>query len=429
MALDVDYLLDEIEAQYLEDDRPWIVGFSGGKDSTMLLQLVWTAIRRINPENRQKKIYVICNNTLVENPKVLEYVEDVLNKIRRAAVLQTMPMIVDQTTPTLEDSFWVNLIGKGYPAPSSLMRWCTERLKIRPTTKYILDKVSTLGEVVILLGSRSDESSTRAKSLAKYAQKGTRLRKHILPNAYVFAPIKDVLTEEVWQYLNNVDSPWGAFNKTLTTLYKNASGGDCPLVTDLETPSCGQSRFGCWVCTVVKKDKSMEGLILNGESWMEPLMDIRDFLLEARDNHDKYRMKVRRNKDEGIGPYLPEVRKQILESILRAQKEAQAESPGIELISHQELVAIQVTWYRDGYFDLNVAEIYNSVYDKYISLENADESWIKEQNLLKDACGGDGRQYKLLNELLLLQKTKTLLVKQRGLQNDLENQLEKYISI
>src|SRR5690606_19297950 len=99
------------------------VGFSGGKDSTMLLQQVWYALKSIPAQLRTRKIYVVCNNTLVENPKIIEYVERVLKKIEVAAHEQSMPIMVQRTTPSLEDSFWTKLIGLGYPAPNSVFRW------------------------------------------------------------------------------------------------------------------------------------------------------------------------------------------------------------------------------------------------------------------------------------------------------------------
>ena len=304
-------IIEEIKDQYLEDDnnRPWIIAFSGGKDSTLMLQLAWQALQKIPSEFRSRKVYVICNNTLVENPTVLTYVDEILAKIQKGAVEQGMPITVDQTTPQLEDTFWVNLIGKGYPAPNNMFRWCTERLKISPTTKYITDKISKHGEAVILIGTRSDESISRAQSIKKHEIKGTRLRAHPLPNANSYAPIKDITTDELWEYLLQVKSPWGGDNRKLIAMYNNASEGDCPLVVDIKTPSCGNSRFGCWVCTVVKRDKSMEAMIDNGADWLIPLMEIRDFMVSTIDRSDpekykdiskKYRMPLRRNKSNGI---------------------------------------------------------------------------------------------------------------------------------
>ncbi|MCW3102696.1 MAG: sulfurtransferase DndC [Bacteroidetes bacterium] len=426
-------LTEEIKDQYLAEDnnRTWIVGFSGGKDSTMLLQLVWYAIKQFPDEMRTRDIHIVCNNTLVENPKIIEYTARILNQIERAAAEQSMPIFVNRTVPRLEDTFWVNVLGKGYPAPNKIFRWCTDRLKIDPTTKFILDKISKEGEAILLLGTRSDESSSRASNIKKHEVQGERLRKHVLPNAFVYAAIKDVKTEDVWKYLNQVPSPWGSSNKELVTLYRNANGGDCPLVVDDTTPSCGNSRFGCWTCTVVNRDKSMEALIENGEDWMEPLIELRDLLVTSRDSGELYREKKRRNGEEKegmMGPYKPAFRAEYLEKLFKAQKQIQKKHPEMVLINYQELVAIQISWFRDGIFNQNVAEIYNRVFETNITLENSDEKLIKEKKILKDVCAKNPDDYKLLTELLAIQKSKIILMNNRGLQNDIENRLEQFVN-
>lgn len=429
-------IIEEITLQYLDDDdnRPWIVGFSGGKDSTMLLQMVWYAVKDIPSELRKRHIYVVCNNTLVENPRILDYVEKVLTQIEKSAMEQSMPVTVHKTTPALQDSFWVNLIGKGYPAPNNKFRWCTERLKIKPTTQFILDKIDTFGEVIILLGTRKEESSSRAASVKKHQIKESRLSKHPLPNAYAFTPLSDVITDDVWMYLLQVKSPWGSKNNILMNLYKNAAGGDCPIVVDTSTPSCGNSRFGCWVCTVVDRDKSMESLVLNGEEWMEPLLDIRDFLSDTIDrknpNYDplKFRMSTRRNGAQGPGPYKPEVRKHILGQVLKAQKIVQEKNPELSLISDQELVAIQVVWYRDNFFHLKVADLYNKIFDREINLDHLNENIINEKRLLEEVCNENPDEFELVNDLLELQRSRIILLKKRGLQKDLEKKLEQHIN-
>lgn len=431
MAFNVAELEDEIQDQYLNDEntkRPWIVGFSGGKDSTTLLQLVWNAVRRIPDGLRTRKIYVVCNNTLVENPKIIEYTNRVLDRIQQAAAEQSMPIMVHRTTPKLEETFWVNVLGKGYPAPNKIFRWCTERLKINPTSTFILEKIDQEGEAILLLGTRSDESTNRANSIKKYEIKGERLRKHVLPRAYVYAPIKDVLTDDLWKYLNQVPSPWGSSNKELITLYRNANSGDCPLVIDDSTPSCGNSRFGCWTCTVVNRDKSMEALIENGEDWMEPLMELRDLLALSRES-EEYREKRRKDgteKEGQLGPYKPWFRADFLERLFKAQKEIQKTHPEMQLVNYQEMVAIQVCWFREAIFSYNVAEIYNKVYGTSITLQGNDDKIIKEKELLKKVCKSK-KDYELINELLTIQKAKILLMNNRGLQNDIENRLEQFV--
>ena len=431
MIVNINHIETEIIDQYLYDEstRPWIICFSGGKDSTMVLQLVWYALRHIPEELRTRKIFVLCNDTLVENPRIVQFIEKTLGKIQKAAAQEGMPITVHTTKPRLEESFWVNLIGKGYPAPNNVFRWCTERLKINPTTRFIVEKVNENGEAILLLGSRSDESTNRAKSIQKYEVHGQRLRKHLLPNTYVYAPIKDVLTNDVWQYLMQVPPPWGENNKELVTLYRNASGGDCPLVIDTSTPSCGNSRFGCWVCTVVNRDKSMEGLVENGELWMEPLLEIRDLLAQSRDRVDMREQRRRDGKDKPgtMGPYKPETRALFLKKVLKVQKEIQETQGDIELISHQELVAIQHIWLRDGIFKPLVSNIYNNIYDITIDMSKHEEKFRKEEELLKKSCKSHPKDFDLIQELLMLQKTKTLMLRKRGLQTDIENRLEKFI--
>ena len=435
MLLKLPFIEAEIIDQYLYDenpDRPWIIGFSGGKDSTLLLQLVWKALLKVEPIFRRREIWVVCNDTLVENPHIVNFINRTLDTIKVAAVEQNLPIFVQKTTPRLEDTFWVNLIGRGYPAPNQVYRWCTERLKIDPTTRFIKSKVAEDGEVIILLGTRSAESGNRARSIKKHEVKGQRLRKHLLPNAYVFAPIKDIETNELWQYLMQVSPPWGGSHKELVTLYKNAStDSDCPLVIDETTPSCGNSRFGCWVCTVVKRDKSMEGLIMNGEDWMEPLADLRDYFVSTRDQPEQYREKRRRNgtEKEGVwGPYQPWVRAEFLKRLLKAQRDIQAEQgETMQLISHQELVAIQVTWYRDSIFEFKVADIYNAVYNIHLDMHKHEDKFRQEEELLREVCADQPEDFDLIQQSLKVLKTKTLMVKKRGLQNDIEHLLELHL--
>ena len=263
----------QIQRIYQQNDMPWIVGFSGGKDSTATLQLVWNAISKLPESERIKKVYVLSSDTLVETPVIVDYIDSTLEKINTASIDQSMPVEAHKVSPILEETFWVKLIGMGYPAPSTTFRWCTDRLKIQPANKFILDKVSEFGEAIVVLCVRKDESVTRAQSMSLQEIKNSVLRRHTtLPNAFVYAPIEDFTTQDVWSYLLNVKSPWGNKNRDLVAMYQNAQSGECPLVVDTTTPSCGNSRFGCWTCTVVQKDHSMEALIDNGEEWLEPLL-------------------------------------------------------------------------------------------------------------------------------------------------------------
>lgn len=418
--LKIKFIIEEIKDQYLADDRPWIIGFSGGKDSSALLQLVWTALKELPLEQRKKEIHVICNDTLVENPKIVEWIDISLENIKTKAINDNLPFIVAKTTPILEDSFWVNLAGKGYPSPNNTFRWCTERLKIKPTSQYIKKQIEANGEVIILLGTREDESSNRKKSMAKFQIDNQRLKRHVDLNlAYVFTPIKDITTNELWQYLLQVPSPWNGTNRDLITLYKNGTGGDCPLVIDTTTPSCGQSRFGCWVCTVVKKDRSMEAMIDNGEEWMLPMLELRDWLVENRDN-EEFRMDRRRNGVPGKGPFTIEARSFILENLLKIQKETTT-----QLITTQELKAIQVIWNMDG-FNQSVSEIYNKVYETNFDYTMNDKDKIKmeQSEMLKEISEKNNADFAKLQTLLSVVTDKKILSKRTNIQTTIKNLFE-----
>lgn len=438
MSEDIWYQAEnDILDQYLNDEspRPWIIAFSGGKDSTTLLQLVWNTLKKIEPEKRKRPIHIVCNNTLVENPVILSYVKNQLELIKIAAADQSMPISVEHTIPSMSNTYWANLIGRGYVAPNTLFRWCTERLKIKPTTKYIQDRISLYGEVVILLGTRKAESNTRARSIKRYEVKGRRLSKHHLLGAYVYAPLKEVSTNDIWWYLAENSSPWHSDNNDLIHIYRNASDdNDCPLITDTSTPACGKSRFGCWVCTVVSSDKSMQNLIATGDVWMRPLLEFRNMLAETikRDSPDyepqKYRMPIRRNTQEGLGPYWPRWRQYILEQLLVTQKEVQKTMPGTQLITEQELVAIQVIWDRDFISEYGVAETYSKVYGSKIeSLEFTIHN-AEEKRLMQEVCVDNESDIDLISSLLIAQKNKFLLRNKRGLQKDIESVLEEYIN-
>ncbi len=219
-------LLDEISQLYLADQIPWVVGYSGGKDSTAVLQLVWLALSRLKSEERGKPIHVISTDTLVENPVVAAWVTNSLKTIDAAANAQGLPISSHRLTPTVTDSFWVNLIGKGYPAPRPKFRWCTERLKIKPSNTFITDVVRQNGEAILVLGTRKAESSIRGHRMQELEKKRLRDRlspNESLPNSLVFSPIEEWSNDDVWLFLMQVQNPWGYDNKALLTMYQGAS--------------------------------------------------------------------------------------------------------------------------------------------------------------------------------------------------------------
>ena len=147
------------DPRFILSDQPWIVGYSGGKDSTTVVQLIWNALKGLSPDQLTKPVHIISSDTLVETPVIVDTINENLDRINKAAQEHGLPIRAIKLYPRIQDSFWVLLIGKGYPTPSKSFRWCTDRLKIRTSDTFILEKVSEHGEVVLVLGVRKSESS------------------------------------------------------------------------------------------------------------------------------------------------------------------------------------------------------------------------------------------------------------------------------
>ena len=121
----IDELVEETKELYCADEIPWVVGYSGGKDSTAALQIVWMALTALEPSLQTKPVHVISTDTLVENPVVASWVNESLKTLGRAAKSKKLPIQPHRLTPEINDTYWVNLIGRGYPAPRHKFRWCT----------------------------------------------------------------------------------------------------------------------------------------------------------------------------------------------------------------------------------------------------------------------------------------------------------------
>ncbi len=300
LQIKIDDILEEMKMVYKNDNRPWVIGYSGGKDSTAVVQLVFTMLQNLPKAERHKDVFIVSSDTLIENPIVLGYLKHNSQLINEGARNADIPLYTHMVHPDYDNTYWTNIIGKGLPTPTSIrFRWCTERLKIKPSNTFIEDKVKENGEVVVLLGVRKTESIARGIRIKRREIDGYLLTPHVtLDNTYVYNPIVELTTDDIWEVLlsNNGITPWGTSNNDLFALYAGGDGGECPFTTtnDKETPSCGNSRFGCWICTVVNKDKSLTGFIKSGESWLQPLLDFREWIISIRNRHE-YRMQYRRD--------------------------------------------------------------------------------------------------------------------------------------
>lgn len=400
----IDGLMSTIRNLYLADDIPWVIGYSGGKDSTATLQLVWLALSELPNDQINKTVHIINTNTMVESPVISKWVQNSLDIMDQAANDQGLPFETYCLKPAIDNTFWVNFLGKGYPFPRKKLRWCTERLKIQPVNTFVKEKIAEHGEIIMVIGTRKAESARRAKTMAYYEKK--RVRDLLSPNPslvneLVFSPLEDWNDNDVWTFLMQYKNPWGYSNKELLTLYRGATAdGECPMMIEKGLPSCGKSRFGCWVCTMVEKDKSMEAMISNDEekAWMAPLLEFRNKF--GDEEHDRERRSFRKMsghlqgsyKQLNHGPYKKEIREEWLEELLEIQKDINENGPeefaDLELITIPELRKIRRIWVFDKHeFDDSLPRIYQKVMGR----EFSDPEWItseafksEEWNILKE---------------------------------------------
>lgn len=425
-------LIEEIVDLYQADAIPWVVGYSGGKDSTATLQLIWMALSQLSEADRSKPVYVISTDTMVENPVVAAWVARSLDHMAVAARDAGLPITTHRLTPKATDTFWVNLIGRGYPAPRPKFRWCTERLKINPSNQFISDLVKANGEAIVVLGMRKAESQARAKVMDRL--EGVRARDLLSPNAslqnsYVYTPIETWTNDDVWTFLMQVKNPWGFPNKDLLTMYQGASAdGECPLVIDASTPSCGDSRFGCWVCTLVERDRSMTAMIQNDQEkeWMLPLLELRNEL-DEEDRHlrDFRRMNGSVQVYNGRlihGPYTQAAREHWLAKVLQAQCHIRAHGPAemaaFELLTMDELTEIRRLWLIEKHeLEDSLPTIYERETGAPYPGGRFDDSMVlgaEEMTLLRELCDDD-LHFQLTRELLDIERQHRSMGRRHGL--------------
>lgn len=448
---DIREVIERIKGLYQEDMIPWICGYSGGKDSTAVVQLVWTAISELPAEKRKKPVHIINTDTLVESPVVALWAAQSLQKMRETAEKEDLPILPHRLTPVTENTFWVSLIGRGYPFPKKNFRWCTSRLKIDPSNRFIKEILDAESEAILVLGTRKAESASRRAVMESYEKKQYRAYlspNGSFPNSYVFSPIENWSNDNVWQYIVQYPNPWGHSNKDLLAMYSGASAdGECPLVLDTSTPSCGNSRFGCWVCTMVAQDKSMAAMIKNDEekAWMLPMLNFRDNVIVANWDEDRKRRDFRRidgrltyrNNKLVHGPYNQETRANFLRELLRTEKIVHQIGPeevkDTPLITMDELRVIRRIWLDEKHeFEDLLPKIYEEeTGKKYDDGTISKNKYFgeKEAQLLKEACSeydaGELLLFEMQRAILDVEAKATAVSNKRNIIRNIEAEVQK----
>ena len=422
-----------LRKEYLADSRPWVVTFSGGKDSTTVLQLVTEVLMELKKEGKDsKKVYVVSSDTGVEMPVIEDYTEEKIGQVQKFIEKEELNMEVNILRPKVTESFWTLLIGKGYPSPNQSFRWCTDRMKIRPATEFLKDLVRKNESILMLLGVRSDESQARATSIAKRDENHRGFSKHgDIPNAFIFSPVKDWSNADVWTYLSTHPAPWG-MHKDMMKLYDKGSGeADCNIALNPESASCGKTRFGCWVCTVVSQDKSMANMLRNEEDmWMKPLHDFRNKLEAYRHDRSK-RQTRRRNGQKATGPFLLSVRKEFLKELLEIEKALidQGKMGSKKLISDDEIRQIQEEWLHDGDFFETAIRMANDV-GRLVDYSSSKTFDKKEVEYIEKACSSEDLPVKipvkLMQDIMELEHGYRYQLRRGKIFNEMEEIIEHF---
>lgn len=366
---------------YIADKRPFSVAYSGGKDSTVTMDVVLKALLLIKHMYGEKKIhkttYVLFSDTLMEMDPVIEGIIKSINKIEEFGEKHKLNLNVKKVQPTIKNTYFSLQIGKGYMMPSrNSKRWCTSRLKIQPQKKAIVNILNNNKDgFIAVTGQRQDESIERKNRMQQQTIDGS-FKTHEFKNCNLFAPIEHWKVNDVWNHIYNHKLDW-VDSITLGRVYAEASndGGECrSLLEGFESGSksgCGKSaRYGCWACMIFEKDKTL-GALTKHYPYMKHMEEYRNWMAQYKDGnwdkhrdvfiHGKHKMKTYdfENHRKGMkipGGYNLIFRKDLLIRLMETERKVIKERK-IPLISNEELAYIQECWVEDGDLEMSVLDI------------------------------------------------------------------------
>ena len=304
--------------QLYKKNKRWIVTYSGGKDSTALVVLS-LYMKTVHPDIDLNITYA---DTMMEIPQMAIVAKSFLESIK-----ERYPAAVKIVTPELEDTYWVRMIGRGYPPPGPRFRWCTPKIKIKPSRKLHEDSG------LFITGLRMGESQQRDIRLKSSCLNGgaNECGSEVWVNQKgidVAAPIIHWSAEDVWYFLMMPGRKAVAETQLVVDLYGNTS-----------------MRFGCWMCTVVMKDKTMIALAKSGDYKVKKLLEFREWIVEeCKKPENRYF-----RKDGRKGRLRIEFRKEILAKLERLQM-----SLDITLILENEIKECETLLVSEKYGDYKI---------------------------------------------------------------------------
>lgn len=361
-----------LKEYYLNDDRPLCIAFSGGKDSTALVFILLNVLEEIKANNQlHKKTYIINSNTLAELPPLLEHLKKSLKSIQKYSDEKDLLIEVYEVVPLKQHTLNVQLLGVGMPPPSRQFRWCTSKLKVQPIERK-LKELFPDGKFISVVGSRRDESSDRKARIEKQSKVNSHLKiNDRFPNADNLYPIEYWNTKNIWEYIFtqnekiiDTDFLWNLYSDASNKDAKECSfaGAGGKNITEGNL-GCGQSRFGCWQCYVVRdNDKSLDGLLKSGydnielykeyrekywnvaQSGWENTRDVYSHRTQQREFFDEKYNRGKMTKPKGV---LLKIRKIFFVEMLKLNSHL-----SYDIINIDEIHLIQKRWLEEGDLEL-----------------------------------------------------------------------------
>jgi DNA sulfur modification protein DndC len=314
--------VESLEKIYAQNSDRWVITFSGGKDSTLTLALSLDFLR-LKP--KCPRIDVVYADTMMEIPAMRRTASSMLSYVRKFARENRMPIRVHEVVPAVERRYWVCVIGRGYPPPKPKFRWCTKRLKIEPAEDYVDNGQPT----AVLTGVRFGESAQRTGRLLASCATGGECgqdfwfqKKDGSEFVTYYAPIIQWKTCNVWDFLTFVAPGAGWPTGEVVGLY-----GDTNM------------RFGCWTCTLVRRDKTMEALAERDPS--SPIGKLNDFRNAMLEESKLWRNRWARQRKGVVrkGPLSLRYRMLLLERLRVLEAET-----GLPLITTEDESEIRRLW-------------------------------------------------------------------------------------
>lgn len=324
------------EAIRANPGKRWVLAYSGGKDSTATLKIFFAALKKLETDNPD--VTLIYCDTGVENPLIDEFVKRTLSNMKAEFLDRDIKIDLEILKAPVKDRFFVKVAGRGYPTPTNSFRWCTKGLRINPVSRFV--QTGDTASTIVVLGSRRSESEQRKRSISKYGGDNWQTQKEGKSKVTLFLPILDFDVADVWDTVFLIDNIKSISAAEIERIYKDASG-ECPVLRSPTAPPCASGRFGCWTCTVVRKDKSAAKLIDAGHVQLAPFLEFRNWLSIVRSDHE-LRWPVRRNGKQLPGPFSTSARQTILHRLLELEVDTRS-----KILDDCELSAIFDLWDMD----------------------------------------------------------------------------------